>query len=134
MLWSWLQNDEIRAFIEFHRFGGAVPSSPRYLLQNLNRCVFNVAPPRIENFLTKKMSQNYRYKKCTSRGLGLVRYKKLVPVTNVHFVGFVTHGMLEYRKLVVFHSFPSTNPIYQRYDPSRNISVVPNPKIPLNRD
>ncbi len=67
------------------------------LLQNLNRCVFNIFHQRITIFLKKKMSPNYRYKKCTM--WDFVRYKKLVPDTKVHFVGFLTHGMLESRKL-----------------------------------
>ena len=46
------------------------------------------------------MTPNYRYKKSTRRGL--VLYKKLVPGTKVHFFGFMTHVMLESRKLERF--------------------------------
>ncbi len=70
--------------------GGVLPPVPR----NLNRFVFNVSPGM--DFILKKTSPNYRYKKCTRRGF--VWYKKLVPGTKVLFVGFVTHGMLESRK------------------------------------
>jgi hypothetical protein len=54
----------------------------------------------IAHFLKKKMDPNYRYQKCTRRGL--VRYKKLAPGTKVHFSDFMTHGSLESRKVERF--------------------------------
>jgi hypothetical protein len=61
----------------------------------LNRCVFNDSQGHDCVFFKKKMGPNYRYKKCTGRGL--VWYKKLVPGTKVLFSCFVTDGRLQSR-------------------------------------
>ena len=93
----------------------SLPPVPRIL----NRCVFSVSQVADGVFLKKKVSPNYRYKKCTSRGF--VRYKKFLPGTKVLFVGFLTHVVMGPPKLERF-SFCFPFPMPEKRNLSRRRS------------